>query len=387
MDSSKLSVPVVILFLASVVPLISCDTVAPLCCFSRIFSFGDSNTDSGNNCLVNSACGANRLPYGETYFHKPSGRNSDGRIIVDFIAQAYGIPFQPPSKGGSTAEYFKDGANFAVAASQALNNSAFKKLTNMNPWNTDSLSTQLQSLKNLLPTISQGSSVSAVMASSLFVVGEIGGVDYIIGLANKKPMDEIRSWVPSVVDAIISALNDLISLGATTLIVPGNYMFGCSPWFLLIYQSNNTADYDNFGCIKSVNELSAYHNTMLMEELAKLRLLHPLINIVYADYYGAQSQLYLNAQTLGFAAPLYACCGVAGQPYNMSLRIGCGSSGSQVCPDPSKYVSWDGDHLTEAASHQIANGILYGPYSFPPFLQTAQTAKQELGSGVRQYLK
>jgi hypothetical protein len=45
------------------------------------------------------------------------------------------------------------------------------------------------------------------MASSLFVLGEIGGVDYIVGLTDKKPIEEIRSWVPNVVDAIISAVN------------------------------------------------------------------------------------------------------------------------------------------------------------------------------------
>jgi hypothetical protein len=45
------------------------------------------------------------------------------------------------------------------------------------------------------------------MASSLFVVGEIGGVDYIIGLTKGRPITDIRLWVPSVVDAIISAVN------------------------------------------------------------------------------------------------------------------------------------------------------------------------------------
>jgi hypothetical protein len=51
------------------------------------------------------------------------------------------------------------------------------------------------------------SGVKAVMASSLFVVGEIGGVDYIVGLTKKKSMEEMRLWVPNVVDAIISAIN------------------------------------------------------------------------------------------------------------------------------------------------------------------------------------
>ena len=83
------------------------------------------------------------------------------------------------------------------------------------------------------------------------------------------------------------------------MIVPGNYAVGCDPWFLAKYQSNNTEDYDTFGCIKRINELSVYHNTLLMEELTKQRLLHPLTKIVYADYYGAQSQLFLNAKALG----------------------------------------------------------------------------------------
>jgi hypothetical protein len=49
--------------------------------------------------------------------------------------------------------------------------------------------------------------ISAIMASSLFVVGEIGGVDYIGGLVNKKSLDEMKTWVPYVVSAIISAVD------------------------------------------------------------------------------------------------------------------------------------------------------------------------------------
>jgi hypothetical protein len=73
-------------------------------------------------------------------------------------AQAYGLSFLPPSMGGNTAAYFQHGANFAVSGAQALNNSAYKQLTNLDPIIPESLSTQLQSLKNLLPIISQGSS-------------------------------------------------------------------------------------------------------------------------------------------------------------------------------------------------------------------------------------
>ena len=61
-------------------------------CYSAIYSFGDSLADTGNSLSAAVATGLNQsqlnfgnLPYGETYFHKATGRYSDGRLIVDYI--------------------------------------------------------------------------------------------------------------------------------------------------------------------------------------------------------------------------------------------------------------------------------------------------------------
>lgn len=55
--------------------------------YSSLFSFGDSLTDTGNllaaGCLSFPSIG--QYPYGMTYFGRPTGRCSDGRLIVDFI--------------------------------------------------------------------------------------------------------------------------------------------------------------------------------------------------------------------------------------------------------------------------------------------------------------
>lgn len=53
-----------------------------VCEFEAIFNFGDSNSDTGG---FNAAFPAQVSPFGMTYFKKPVGRNSDGRLIVDFL--------------------------------------------------------------------------------------------------------------------------------------------------------------------------------------------------------------------------------------------------------------------------------------------------------------
>lgn len=52
------------------------------CGSEAIFNFGDSNSDTGG---FYAAFPAERLPFGMTYFHKPAGRATDGRVIVDFL--------------------------------------------------------------------------------------------------------------------------------------------------------------------------------------------------------------------------------------------------------------------------------------------------------------
>jgi len=64
--------------------------------------------------------------------------------------------------------------------------------------------------------------------------------------------------------------------------------------------------------------------------------------------------------------PLSACCG-AGGPYNYTVGRKCGTDIVESCDDPSKYVAWDGVHMTEAAYRLMAEGILNGPYAIPPF--------------------
>ena len=56
---------------------------------SALFVFGDSLADSGNNNFINASIEARAdfPPYGRSFFHKPTGRFSDGRNVFDFLGE------------------------------------------------------------------------------------------------------------------------------------------------------------------------------------------------------------------------------------------------------------------------------------------------------------
>ncbi|XP_022682039.1 GDSL esterase/lipase At1g28590-like isoform X4 [Setaria italica] len=247
-------------------------------CYTRLFSFGDSLADTGNYRFV---CGDDsdpvfRLPYGETFFHRATGRFSNGRIVLDFIgthaamappaihgqvqeqfpfaiqkksaAGALGIPFVRPYLSGWRAEDFASGANFAVGGATALSPEFFRD-RGFDIGDVVHLDMEMRWFRDMLGLLCPGdlAGCSDMMNRSLFMVGEIGGNDYSTPL-----------------------LKELIRLGAKTLVVPGNLPIGCIPNYLLAFQSDNKEDYEQeTGCIGWLNEFSRYHNKLLIEELEK----------------------------------------------------------------------------------------------------------------------
>ncbi|OAY67918.1 GDSL esterase/lipase At5g45910-like isoform X2 [Ananas comosus] len=339
--------------------------------YNAIFSFGDSMSDTGNLCVNGnpSSITMAQPPYGETFFGKPTCRSSNGRLVIDFLAEAFSLPLLPPSKASGSD--FGKGANMAIIGATASDSSFLQSIgLGSKIWNNGPFDTQIQWFQQLMPTFCTSSQdCQDYLSKSLFVVGELGGNDYNAALFAGWSPDKTSTYTPQVVQYIYNGVEKLIGLGAVDIVVPGVLPIGCFPIYLTIFQSSNQGDYDQIGCLKKFNDLSSYHNKLLKQALSKLQSKYSSTRIMYGDYYDQVYQMVQSPQSFGLTYSLKVCCGASGQSsYNYNNDARCGMSGASACPDPQDYLSWDGIHLTETAYQSIANGWLKGPYSNPAIL-------------------
>ncbi|KAJ4903069.1 GDSL esterase/lipase [Raphanus sativus] len=247
--------------------------------YESIFNFGDSLSDTGNFLIsgdVNSPS-IGRPPFGQTFFNRSTGRCSDGRLIIDFIAEANGLPYVIPYLQSVRTNYsvdFNKGANFAVAGATANDFNFLKeRVLSVTLLTNKTLDVQLDWFKKLKPSLCKTKpDCDQYFKKSLFFVGEIGGNDYNYPLLAFRSYKHAIDLVPFVVNKIINVTSALIEEGAVTLVVPGNLPIGCSAVLLERFSDDNRWLYDQRNhCFKPLNNIAKLHNDKLQEGLVTLR--------------------------------------------------------------------------------------------------------------------
>ncbi|EPS63670.1 hypothetical protein M569_11113, partial [Genlisea aurea] len=321
--------------------------------FPTVYAFGDSYTDTGNTRSDSGPAGftfVSNLPYGRTYFHRPTNRYSDGRLVIDFVAEALSIPFLRPYRRGGGAG--TGGVNFAVAGATAIDHRFFAKNNMTLDVTPESLATQLGWFRERKRA-----------ADALFWVGEIGANDYAYSFGSSFYPRGIRRLA---INTLTKFLQALLEGGAKYVVVQGLPPTGCLTLSLYLAPAN---DRDWAGCVASGNKHSQDHNAALKAKLNYFRQKFPKATIVYADYYEAYLDVIRNPAAHGIKELFKSCCGNGGGSYNFNYFSVCGSPSSTACRNPSEYVNWDGVHLTEGMYRAVAESFLNGTHTQPPWPQ------------------
>ncbi|WCJ36201.1 GDSL esterase/lipase At3g48460 [Euphorbia peplus] len=353
------------LLLSSSLSLIG--SAPPPSSFKKIYAFGDSFTDTGNTKSTNGISGfkGSNPPYGETFFHHPTNRYSDGRLMIDFVAESLSLPFLPPYlhlKNGDGTH----GVNFAVAGSTAIDHSFFVKNNLSLAPVPESIATQMLWFNKFLETkgckgsIDSSNECREALGDSLIWVGEIGVNDYAYIAGSSVSIDTIKGMV---INTVTTFLQELLKKGVKSIAVQGLPPAGCLSLAMTLAGKD---DRDDIGCVKTSNDPIKVHNIAYKAKLEELRRQFPHATIAYLDYWNAYSTIVKNPGGYGLKEPFKACCG-SGEPYNVEVFNFCGMPSIKACPNPNQYINWDGVHLTEAMYKVLTSMFLKGPYSEPPF--------------------
>ncbi|KAL0368587.1 UNVERIFIED_CONTAM: Acetylajmalan esterase [Sesamum calycinum] len=220
---------------------------------------------------------------------------------------------------------FNNGVNFAVASATTLDPS-FYLARGITVPPLPSLRPQLSWFKTYLTSIcSTPTDCADKLKGSLFFVGEFGYNDIYNPYLEGRSIQEIQTFVPL----------ELIQLGASQVVVPGNFPSDASLLFLAVAKKNRLTVYDDFGI--------EFPNTV----------------ILYADYYNAFLSVLRQAAIFGFDTEklFIPCCGDDGV-YNIFLPTFCGGLGVPVCPNPNVRIHWDGIHPTQEVYRRMFEIII-----------------------------
>ncbi|CAN4111496.1 unnamed protein product [Withania somnifera] len=272
------------------------------CAFEAIFNFGDSNTDTGGFWA---AFPAQAPPNGMTYFKKPVGRATDGRVIVDFLGKT-SLP--SPDIFGKSLYTFYIGQNDFTGNLARLG---------------------ISGVKEFLPQ------VISQIASTIKEIYALGGRTFWV--LNLAPI----GCYPAFLVELPHNTSDIDKLGC------------------MISYNNAVVDYNNMlkAALAQTRKELADANLVYVDTHAVLLELfqHPTS---HGLRYGTKACCGYGGGAYNFNQQVF--CGNTKQVNGKTVT-------AKACQNPQNYVSWDGIHATDAANKLTAYAILNGSYFDPPF--------------------
>ncbi|EEF29144.1 zinc finger protein, putative [Ricinus communis] len=297
-----------------------------------LFIFGDSLFDVGNNNYLKSPIGsANFWPYGETFFKHPTGRVSDGRLIIDFIAEYLKLPLIFPYLQPGNHQ-FTDGVNFASGGAGAL------------------VETHQGDEGRIKKQIG-GEETKTLLSKAIYIIS-IGGNDYAAPSIEFESFPK-EDYVEMVIGNLTSVIKDIYKIGGRKFVFVGVGSFDCAPIMRSLEEHRGS-------CNKEIKAMIELHNLKLSNTLKEIQGRLKEFHYVFFDFYTTLSERISNPSKFGFKEAKVACCGAG--PYRGDSNCGL-AKGFEVCHDVSEYIFFDSIHPTEKVYKQLANLIWNGSHN------------------------
>ncbi|EFJ17320.1 hypothetical protein SELMODRAFT_114853 [Selaginella moellendorffii] len=321
-----------------------------------LFAFGDSLADVGNNNYLVTLAKANFPPYGREFdTGKPTGRFTNGRNQIDFLAARLGLPLLPAFMDPSTKGLaMLSGVNFASAGSGILD------ITNINfvQGQLIQITEQVQNfakVKEELVSMVGSANATEMLSRSLFCIFT-GNNDYTMTYPLTGAVSNLR-FQNTLLSKLLEQTRELYNLGARKFVIAGVGAMGCVPAQL--------ARYGRSSCVHFLNNPVMKYNRALHRALTALNHELPEAHIVYSDLYYQMMSIVQDPAPFGIKNVNDACCGVFKQ-------IQSCVPGVPVCNDASEYYFWDAYHPSSRTCEFLVE-MLYDkgpPYNFPFSVET-----------------
>ncbi|CAM9002099.1 unnamed protein product [Rhodiola kirilowii] len=340
------------------------------CDSPAIFNFGDSNSDTGG---YTAAFGRLPPPNGETFFRRSSGRNSDGRLIIDFIAERLKVPYLSAYLD-SFLPNFRHGMNFAQSGATILPQDGKVFHVGLNPFSLDLQILQFEDFKaRVMELYDEGKSSS--MEGHLPSPDDFSNAFYIIDIGQNDLSyaayiedDNFKVSISNIINHFVTNIERLYKLGARSFWIHNTGPFGCLPYFIIKGNHSDPGDFDDVGCLRKHNEIAQAFNSKLKNRIILLKSQLRDAALTYVDLYTAKYKLISTANSQGFVDPFDFCC-----KHHDGNPAGCWErrsvNGTEInpwsCSNPLEHISWDSIHYTEAANKWVSDLILNGSLSDP----------------------
>ncbi|XP_024388814.1 GDSL lipase isoform X3 [Physcomitrium patens] len=322
-----------------------------------LYVFGDSTVDCGTNNYINTtqAFRGNFPPYGKDFFKNPTGRFSNGRVIVDFIVEYAGKPLIPPFLEPNAD--LSHGANFGSGGAGVL--------VETNEGHVVDLQTQLRQFLHHKAEVTEksGQAFAEELFSDAVYIVSIGSNDYLGGyFGNPKQQEKYtpEQFVRAVATSIVESIKILYSSGARKIVVFDLGPMGCLPALRDLEETRS--------CSAPVSAVAAAHNDAVKGALSQLGQFLPGLTIVTTNFYKFFSERLENPSQYGYVSVDEPCCGAGPCEGRCGVHEGHPSKPEcQHCSDANTYVWWDPYHPSETVHHQFAQTVWNGtsPYIEP----------------------